>query len=74
MKKTINTLHKLRRYSTGYLKDGGTFQFLEIFDLSIDTEGNIINGEVSAMINAKYEVMTLEHFLKRIRPETLSCR
>ena len=39
--------------------------------LEIDETGKIVNGEVSVMIDGKYEVDTLKHFLERIRPETI---
>lgn len=68
----MDKLRKLHRYSHGYLKDGGTFQFLEVFHLEINNDGKIIDGEISAMINSKYEVMTLHHFLEKIRPETIA--
>ena len=47
------------------------FCFWIFFHLEIDETGKIVNGEVSVMIDGKYEVDTLKYFLERIRPETI---
>ena len=63
---------KLHRYVHGITKDRKPFLFLDFFHLDIDGSGKIVDGEVSVMIDGKYEVDTLKHFIKRINPETIA--
>lgn len=67
----MNKNKKLHRYVHGLTKDEKPFFFFFFFHLEIDETGKIVNGEVSVMIDGKYEVDTLKHFLERIRPETI---
>lgn len=67
----MNKIKKLHRYVHGLTKDEKPFLFLDFSHLEIDETGKIVNGEVSVMIDGKYEVDTLKHFLERIRPETI---
>ena len=67
----MNKIKKLHRYVHRLTKDEKPFLFLDFFHLEIDETGKIVNGEVSVMIDGKYEVDTLKHFLERIRPETI---
>ena len=67
----MNKIKKLHRYVNGLTKDEKPFLLLDFFHLEIDETGKIVNGEVSVMIDGKYEVDTLKHFLERIRPETI---
>ena len=67
----MNKIKKLLRYVHVLTKYENPFLFLDFFHLEIDESGKIVNGEVSVMIDGKYEVDTLKHFLERIRPETI---